>query len=81
MPPSTLASLHSSNSAPSHKGAQVVSVLCYHWEYFLATIPDQDSHLISLSLSQIPNVAGTRRNTGDLHKYASQKVPFTLEEI
>jgi hypothetical protein len=43
--------------------------------------PDQDSHLISLSLSQISNVAGTRRDIGDLNKSASQKVPFPLEEI
>jgi hypothetical protein len=37
--------------------------------------------LISLSLSQILNVAGTRRDIDHLNKSASQKVPFPLEEI
>jgi hypothetical protein len=37
--------------------------------------------LISLSLSQIPNVAGTRRDIGNLNKSASQKVPLPFEEI
>jgi hypothetical protein len=37
--------------------------------------------LISLSLSQIPSVAGTKQDIVDLNKTASQEVFFSIEEL